>query len=641
VGMNYRLAKILTHEASACLGVGRSQSAGWRTFSWFVVCAVAVAALAVGLAMPAGAQSYPEKIVSYDVGIVIQHDGSLLVNERIVYDFGTDARHGIFREIPVRFGYNADYDRVYQLAVRSVRSPDAPAQYEVNRTGSSVLIKIGDPGQLVTGRHTYELTYLVRGALNAFADHDELYWNALGTRWDVPIGQAVVRVTAPGAVTRAVCFAGPPGSAQPCMRASIANRVASFTQSGLGPREGFTVVVALPLGLMPPPRPLLVTRWSLERAFSPSPVSLGTAGALLALLAIAAAVIMVRGRGRRFVRLAAPANKRTSVRAGVMEPPAARTGPVVGHGLPEDLRPAQAGVLLHGAVRARDFTGTVVDLAMRGYLRIDQVEGLGRRARPEWRLVRSTKTGDLHLYEQILLKGLFQEAASPRLSQLGPAFGPALSQARDALYEDVTERGWFTSRPDQVRRRWRALGVIMTVVGAVVMAVIAGSGLALAPVPVTLAGLALTGCARWMPVRTPTGAELASRVRRFRDVIVAPSAQHNELTRRPGVLYGCLPYAIVFGCAKEWAGMTASLTTTGQAPAWHVNGGEFPADCLNSLPHSSYYFSFLFSGVSRVQNLATLTGDAIANSGWSSGGSGFGGGGSAGGGGGGGGGGSW
>lgn len=152
MGMNFRLAKIFTHEALACLNIGRSQNAGRRTFSWFVVCAVAVAALAVGLAMPAGAQSYSEKIVSYDVGIVIQHDGALLVNERIVYDFGIDARHGIFREIPVRFGYNADYDRVYQLAVRSVRSPDAPAQYEVKRTGSSVLIKIGDPGQLVTGR---------------------------------------------------------------------------------------------------------------------------------------------------------------------------------------------------------------------------------------------------------------------------------------------------------------------------------------------------------------------------------------------------------------------------------------------------------------------------------------------------------
>ena len=32
------------------------------------------------------------------------------------------------------------------------------------------------------------------------------------------------------------------------MRASTANRVATFTQSGLGPREGFTVVGGSPAG---------------------------------------------------------------------------------------------------------------------------------------------------------------------------------------------------------------------------------------------------------------------------------------------------------------------------------------------------------------------------------------------------------
>ena len=38
----------------------------------------------------------------------------------------------------------------------------------------------------------------VRGVMNAFADHDELYWNATGNGWDVPIAAAAVRVTARG-----------------------------------------------------------------------------------------------------------------------------------------------------------------------------------------------------------------------------------------------------------------------------------------------------------------------------------------------------------------------------------------------------------------------------------------------------------
>ena len=40
------------------------------------------------------------------------------------------------------------------------------------------------------------------------------------------------------------------------------------------------------------------------------------------------------------------------------------------------------------------------------------------------------------------------------LSELGLAFARSLKQAQDALYKDTASRGWFTARPDQVRRRW-------------------------------------------------------------------------------------------------------------------------------------------------------------------------------------------
>jgi hypothetical protein len=50
----------------------------------------------------ATAQASAERITSYHAGIVIQRDGSILVTERIVYNFGSDQRHGIIRAIPVR-----------------------------------------------------------------------------------------------------------------------------------------------------------------------------------------------------------------------------------------------------------------------------------------------------------------------------------------------------------------------------------------------------------------------------------------------------------------------------------------------------------------------------------------------------------
>lgn len=151
----------------------------------------AALAIAVASALSAAAglraQAGGEQILRYDVAVAIQRDASILVTERIVYDFGGQARHGIIRGIPVQYPYSASYDRITPLTVRSVGSPDAPTQYTMDNTGGTVTIKIGDPDRTVTGVHTYTLTYLVRGVMNAFADHDELYWNVTGTGWLFPL----------------------------------------------------------------------------------------------------------------------------------------------------------------------------------------------------------------------------------------------------------------------------------------------------------------------------------------------------------------------------------------------------------------------------------------------------------------------
>jgi hypothetical protein len=154
---------------------------------WLVVLASMVAAV-VGLGGSAGAQ-FGEVIHRYEVDIQIEQDGSMLVVERIAYDFGSQQRHGIFRDLRVRFTYDDRYDRVYPVEVLSVEgSPGTPDQYEVSEEDALLRIRIGDPDRTISGRHRYRITYRVEGALNGFADHDELYWNAIGADWEVPIG---------------------------------------------------------------------------------------------------------------------------------------------------------------------------------------------------------------------------------------------------------------------------------------------------------------------------------------------------------------------------------------------------------------------------------------------------------------------
>jgi uncharacterized membrane protein YgcG len=503
-------------------------------------------------------------------------------------------------------------------------------------------IKIGDPNQTVTGEHTYTLTYLVRGSLNAFADHDELYWNAVGNQWDVPIDQATVQVSAPVDVTRAACFAGPLGSTAPCQHGGITSGVASFGQAGLGPNEGMTVVVAIPKGVVASAGPVLRERWSLPRAFAVTPVSAGAAGGLLAVLAVLGAMVLVTGRDRRHSRSDAHVAGGTAVQAEEAVPLSGHGEPAMQSAPPADVRPGQAGTLLDGVANPRDVTGTIVDLAVRGYLRI---EDAGEQTSRDWSLVRLDKTGGLLDYEQILLDGLFKGPTTVKtstlLSELGPEFTDYLKQAQDALYADVAERGWFTARPDKVRRRWVVIGCVLFVIGvAGVIAAAATSHFGLIPVPVALAGLVLVGCARWMPVRTAKGTDLTRRLLGFRRYITTaapgqvpatgqtPAGQHD-------VFEDYLPYAIVFGCTKQWADVTAALAGADRAPSWYRSRRPYSPGTLTAMSGSGYYFS-------SMHHFATTTSNWIGSAGsGGSGSSGFSGGGFSGGGGGGGGGGSW
>jgi uncharacterized membrane protein YgcG len=224
-----------------------------------------------------------------------------------------------------------------------------------------------------------------------------------------------------------------------------------------------------------------------------------------------------------------------------------------------------------------------------------------------------------------------------RLSELGTEFADQLGRAQDALYADVTDRGWFTTRPDQVRRKWRAIGGCLFVVGVIAVTWAATtSDLGLVPIPLALAGLFLIVGARWMPMRTAAGMAMAGRVEGFRQYITTVAAAQAHPARPSGTVYDYLPYAIAFDCTEQWADLTDELARTSQAPSWYQASEPRTPGSLSSLTRAGYYGSFM-------HYFATAANDRVASAGWesdSSGGSAFSGG-FSGGGGGGGGGGSW
>jgi uncharacterized protein (TIGR04222 family) len=602
-----------------------------------LVVGVLVLALLPATASGAPTQSGSERIRNYAVDVHIEPTGTVRIHETIDYDFGVVPKHGIFRDVPVRFDYppKANHDRVYPLDVVSVQASEGtPAQYTLESgdiDGIGVRrIKIGDPDRTISGRHTYDITYTLRGVLNGFEDHDELFLNAIGPGWTVPIDRATVTVEAPADITRVGCFSGAVQSRLPCASADSSGPAATFTQGNIPPGAAFTVVVAIPKGVVPPPRPILEERFNLASAFSVTPATAGIGGGLLLLVAGGFAFLMYRfGRDRRYV--GSPVDQAFGSASGAEE-----LAPVLHHGEtpvefvpPDNLRPGQLGTLVDFTANPLDVTATIVDLAVRGYLVIEEIpaEG-GFLHKPDWKLTKKKEPGpELKDYEQKLLAALFEDGNEVKLSDLQYTFAQHMDEVQKALTDDAMAQGWFARLPSIARAQWGCLGVLVLLAGVGLTILLAWrTHAALLGIPLVVAGILLTFGAYWIPQRTAKGSAVLRRTEGFRRFINESEKERARFAEKKNLFSEYLPYAIVFGATGKWAAAFAGLDD--QPPdtsSWYVA----------SAPFTFLAFSSAIDGftVSTSGTLTSTPPSTSGSSGFSSGG-GFSGGGAGGGGGG-------
>ncbi|MCP3913793.1 MAG: DUF2207 domain-containing protein [Actinomycetia bacterium] len=612
-----------------------------------------------------------EHIRSFDAVYEVSDDGSVVVTETIVYDFGFAERRGIFRDLVVSQRYDDAHDRKYPFSLISVTgSPGTPVDVKLEDSDHIQRIRIGDPDTTITGSHTYVISYRLEGMLHELDGRPELFWNAIAD-WPVPIVTARVTVEGPVA-DRATCFAGVAGSGAGCAGVSSQGGVVSFEQPGLSSYEGLTIVVGWSAGALDVAPPVLEARWSLGRAFTPDPEKLGL-GALSAVVGVGLVGNNAWRRGRDR-RAAGSVVDLAFATPGVDEKPVpliGREAPTIEFAPPENIRPGQLGVLHDETVHTVDVSATIIDLAVRGHLRIDQLPkadfSVGRllsgnmssveNPSDDHRLVLlGADRGRLRPYERLLLEELekFEHIGTPayesgpdipehllrvpptggrpwlHVSELSTKFASNMKALKKAMYEDVVDEGWFADRPDKVRTRWVGIGLLALVVGIGLFVVIVAAttwGWGVLPLPIVGALLLITS--RFMPRRTPVGTGLDHRVGGFRRFIVESEAHRAGYAERAHLFSEYLPYAMVFGVVDQWAKTFDDLDLdVSSASGWYTGGMVY------GTPFRAAAFA------SSVDSFATTTSTTMVSTPGGSGSSGFSGG-SVGGGGGGGGGGSW
>jgi uncharacterized membrane protein YgcG len=566
------------------------------------------AAVALGLAIPARAADAPvvqtRRLTitffdaTYDVGV----DGTVDVEERITVRF-EGSWNGVYRWIPVKYELTGGGRHQVYLDVQAVEDDRGnELRHEVKREGALVKIKTWVPGARDTQR-TIVYRYRVENGLRYFEGddemqwaHDELYWNVTGDEWEMPILRVQARVNLPreAAGIKAVAYTGRRGATGRDYEQAVSGSTVLFeTTNRLEMREGLTVVVGWDPGVVARPSAAKKLRWLfLDYLFLPIPI-----------IAFFAMFRLWRKKGRD------PELSRSIMPQ--YEPP-------------EDMSPAEVGTLMDFSVDPRDLSATILDLAVRGYLKIEEVPSK-RRKRPKDHIIHILKdpagVTDLKDHELETLKSLWSLADKAngtytvKVSDLKQEFYRRVPVIKAAIFRRMTQPPkLFTARPENVMGVWAGIAVV---VAAICVAIgflarvielghpaVSWASLIAAPVFVLVFGLA-------MPARTLKGAWILNHVlglREYIDRVDRDRLKHATLEHFEKLL----PFAAAMGLEEKWTEAFEAILI--EPPQWYVS--HYPGHF-----HAGYFSRSL-------GHMATSTGAALVTAPRSSsGGSGFGGGG--------------
>ncbi|MFC0623542.1 DUF2207 domain-containing protein [Kribbella deserti] len=504
------------------------------------LCALGSLTFAIGLAagpvLPAGAAATAPTITSYDSEVRVERDGLLRVAEtwKLTGHTGTFTRHIVTREhLP------ADVDHVQKVEDLEVKAGDQVKDAEVNTSGDVTSIAVGN----VDGVAELSFNYVVRGAVAKTLNGTELRWSPLhGLNAEVQTANVTFSVPQ---VSHVQCSAGAIDANTPCTLAQISETSAPvFKQFALPPGNTMRITIGFPDGQIAA-NEIVEYRKSFRRSFSADPAQLLTALAVL-LVGAAALYFLYRTRGRDQV------DARRVVPASLFS---LGTDTKIVFSPPSDLRPGEVGTLIDERIDPVDVTATIVDLAVRGHLIITELDHENEFARPDWELKRvaNAPSEQLHRYENVLVRALFGDNDTVRVSELGKQVRAALGEVQDALYDDVVKRGWFVERPDRTRSLWNTLGIAATVLGVILTVLLAVfSAWGLLGLAVTAVGVGLLVLGRHMPAKAPAAGRVLGQIASIRgellemDIRELPDDQHAELCSR------ALPYAVVLGGSDRW-----------------------------------------------------------------------------------------
>lgn len=492
------------------------------------------------------------RVTDYDDTILIGQDGTAVIHERITLAFQGNW-HGIHRFIPVEYPGPRGTNYTLLLDITDVTDGNGgKLKYETSTSNGLRDLKIYIPDAADATR-TVDIGYTVRNSIRFFEDHDEFYWNVTGNDWPVPIDRAAARVSLPDAAAgslRAQAFTGVYGSAERDATTEVKGQDVEFeTNNPLPMRGGLTIDIYIPKGILKEPSAITRLIWFLGS----NPI------VFLPFWTFAVMFALWYTKGR-------DPDPGISV-APMYEPP-------------PGLTPAEAGTLLEDEIHPRDITCTLVDLAVRGYVKIEEVQDQGLlfhhkdyifhllKPRDQW-------SSDLASHERVMLDNVFAEGDDIRLSSLKNRFYTAIPVIKQDIMAQLKKKDMYLLDPGS------AGGVSFLGIIAIVapFAIIQFTGykdvfssIGLLIVCLLISAVIWWLFARQMTAKTVKGGRTRVAILGFQEFMNRVDA--DRLKRMPPDTFEkYLAFAMALGVEHQWAQAFAGIVTT--PPSWYAASGGY------------------------------------------------------------------
>lgn len=541
-------------------------------------------------------------VKNYDTEVIVNKDSSLLITERIIADCGSlPNKHGIFRILP----YEIKTDKgVIKMPIKLISITDFkgnPYKYQATNDflNKTITWKIGDPNKTVTNENNYQIVYQINNAIR-FSDQnfDELYYNLLGTFWQLDIDNFSAKIIFPQEITKnnsqIYLYSGYQGEKTNFLADyswQNNNSLYISSKTPLLKDQGITFSAAIPKGIFQKPS-IFIT---FDKTY------------FLYLIPLIAFIISFKtwkkyGKDPRY-------DKKTIIPE---------------FEIPENLTPLEASMLFNNFIlQNRAITATLIYFATKGLMTIEE-EKKGKLSLLRQKFIfhkvkdPADELKDLEA-ETLLFNTIFPNGNKENDTvSFGPLFMENRSKIQKTIYKDLANRNLVSEKSLLLRNKFIIAAIIIFFLTFILVFI---------NFSFILTSIILGIFGALLPQTTLKGQEVKWRLKGFKLYLETAEKYRAQFYEKENIFEKFLPYVITFDMTKLW--ITKMKQIYGEqymnsyVPAWYVSSSGF----RTQMDFDSFTTS--------LSHISSSMSSSIGSS------SGAGGGGSSGGGGGGGGGGGW